>query len=234
MLTPPRVRTPRGLTFVEMVVALALVATVAIVIIVSPAVSPAVNRSSSIDNVEKAARTLQDLSEAIALWTNRGTGGQPSFLRVIGANPSALSQLTFPISTADRNSCAKSTPVSNTSKFSSSQSNKWTGGFFRQELPPTGFLVAPGFFADDTLRRYSTVFNPGGPPYFQEEYFSSNNSTTPGTLAIVMRNVKYSDALALAQRVEGDTSAIFGAVRFTKNVTNAPVDVEYHIAIHGC
>jgi len=222
----------RGVSLIEMVVAVALVAIVAVVIVVSPAMSS--NTTSGIDNVEKAARTLQDLSEAVGAWTNRGSGVQTSFFQVVRAYPSALSQLTFVIGTSDRNSCAKSTPISNNSKYTGPEANRWTGQFFRQELPTTGFLVAPGFFADDTLRRYSASFNPGGPPYFQEQYFSTNDNSTPGTLAIVMRNVKYSDAIALAQRVEGDTSAIFGAVRFTKNNQNLPVDVEYHIAIHGC
>jgi hypothetical protein len=49
-----------------------------------------------------------------------------------------------------------------------------------------------------------------------------------------MPNVKYTDAVALAQRIEGDTMGIWGAVRFTRNLTNAPVTVEYHIGIHGC
>ena len=88
--------------------------------------------------------------------------------------------------------------------------------------------------ANDTLLRYSATFNPGGPPYFVEQYFPTGNTTAAGSLAIVMPNVKYSDAVALAQRVEGDTIGIFGAVRFTRNTTNTPVTVEYHIGIHGC
>jgi len=103
-----------------------------------------------------------------------------------------------------------------------------------RDVRDNGFLVAPGFFAQDALLRYSAVYNPGGPPYFVQQYFSSTDNDTPGTLAIVMNDVKYQDALALAQRVEGDTLGIWGAVRFTRNLTNAPVTLEYHIAIHGC
>lgn len=218
---------------IEMVVALALVAIIGVTVIVVNASSSA-RGLGDLDNIEKAARTLQDLSEAVALWTNRGTGDETSFFQIIGANPGTLSHLTFLITTSQRNSCGRSTPLTNQSRYSAAQANRWTGEFFRQELPTTGFLVAPGFFALDTLLRYSAVFNPLGPPYFQQQYFTTSDGSTPGTLAIVMPDVKYTDALALAQRIEGDTTGIWGAVRFTKNLTNAPVTVEFHMGIHGC
>jgi prepilin-type N-terminal cleavage/methylation domain-containing protein len=224
----------RGFTLIEMVVALAVVALIGGVLLVANA-STSQRGLSDIDNIEKAARTLTDLSESMALWTERRSGIPTSFYHVIGANPGTLSHLTAPITTSQRNSCARGTPQQNATQYKNSQVALWEGQFFRQELPPVfGFLIAPGFFADDTLRRYSAVFNPAGPPYFVEEYFPSGNTTTPGTLAIVMRNVKYTDAIALAQRVEGDTMGVFGAVRFTRNIVNAPVTLEYHIGIHGC
>jgi hypothetical protein len=184
--------------------------------------------------VERAARILTDLSEAIALWTERRSGEPTSFFHIIGTYPGKLSQLTTPITTSDRNSCGLGLPQQNATRFKNAEVNRWEGQFFRQELPTTGFLIAPGFFANDQMLRYSAVFNPAGPPYFAEEYFPSGNTTTPGTLAIVIPNVKYTDAVALAQRVEGDPTGVFGAVRFLPNGTNAPVTVEFHIAIHGC
>lgn len=226
-----------ALTLIEMIVALAIVATIGLTIMVVNASSSGRSGLSETDNIEKAARTLQDLSEAVALWTNRGTGVQTSFFQKVGVNPGYLSHLTFLISTSDRNSCGRSTPLTNQSRYSAAQVNRWDGSYFRQELPTTGFLIAPGFFAKDTLLRYSAVYNPGGPPYFQQEYFTNANSSTPGTLAIVMDSVRYADALALAQRVEGDTLGIWGAVRFTRSAAytaNTPITVEYHIAIHGC
>jgi hypothetical protein len=237
MLTRGRTNERRAVTFIEMVVALALVAIIGVTVVVvtnrrgGPGGLTGVAED---DHIEKAARTLQDLSEAVALWTNRGSGIPTSFFQKIGTNPGTLSHLSFQITTNQRNSCGRSIPLTNQSRYTNAQVNRWDASYFRQELPTTGFLVAPGFFARDTLLRYSAVFNPNGPPYFQEEYFTTSNSTTPGTLAIVMPNVRYEDALALAQRVEGDTLGIWGAVRFTRNVTNAPVTVEYHIAIHGC
>jgi prepilin-type N-terminal cleavage/methylation domain-containing protein len=223
----------RGFTLVEMVVAIGLVAIIAVVILVSNAVNTSGRSISGSDNVDKAAETLAELSEAIALYSNNGSGAQNSFFQVVGENPGALSHLTVPITTNDRNSCGRSTPLTNNSKYKNASATRWTGQFFRQALPTTGFLVAPGFFADDVLLRYSAVFNPAGPPYFQEEYFTGNDATTPGTLAIVMRNVAIQDATALANRVDGDPTGIFGAVRFTPNGT-APITVEYHIPIHGC
>lgn len=223
----------RGFTLVEMVVAIAIVSLIGISLVVVNSFASQRGLSDQ-DNIEKAARLLTDLSEAMALWTERRSGEPTSFFHIIGGNPARLSQLTTPITTSDRNSCARGTPQQNATRYKNSQVNLWEGQFFRQELPVTGTLIAQGFFAEDEMLRYSAVFNPAGPPYFVEEYFPSGNTTTPGTLAIVMQNVKYSDAIALAQRIEGDTLGIFGAVRFTRNTTNAPVTVEYHVGIHGC
>ena len=233
MLKRLRLLVARGFTLVEMVVAIAIMGIIGVTVFVANA-STSQRGLSELDNVEKAARTLTDLSEAIALWTERRSGPPTSFFHIIGSNPGTLSHLTTPITTTQRNSCARGTPLNNATRYGNSQVNLWEGQFFRQELPTNGFLIAPGFFANDTLLRYSASYNPGGPPYFVEQYFPTGNTTAAGTLAIVMPNVKYTDAVALAQRVEGDTMGIFGAVRFTRNLTNTPVTVEYHIGIHGC
>jgi type II secretory pathway pseudopilin PulG len=222
-----------GITLVEVIVAVSVLAIIGIAIFVSATVSQG-STAGGDDNIDKAAHTLTDLSEAIALWTNRISGAPTSFFQVIGAYPGTLSQLTTPITTSDRNSCARGFPLNNATRYKNSQVNEWEGQFFRQELPPTGFLIAPGFFAQDTLLRYSAVMNALGPPWFNEQYFPSGNTTTAGTLAIVMHNVAYANAVGLARRVEGDTTGVFGAVRFLKNATNTPVTVEFHIGIHGC
>lgn len=223
----------RGVTLVEMVVAVGVIAIIGVTIVLANA-SASQRSINELDNVERAARVLTDLSEAIALWTERRSGEPTSFFHIIGSFPGKLSHLTTPITTSDRNICGLVPPLQNATRYKNSQANLWEGQFFRQELPTTGFLIAPGFFANDQLLRYSAVFNPAGPPYFQEEYFPSGNTSTPGTIAIVIPNVRYTDAVALAQRVEGDTSGVYGAVRFPQNTTNTPVTVEYHIAIHGC
>jgi prepilin-type N-terminal cleavage/methylation domain-containing protein len=226
-------RVRRALTLIETVVALAIVGIIALTIAI--ATGSAAQRSvNELDNVERAARILTDLAEAMALWTERRSGEPTSFFHIIGAYPGKLSHLTTPITTSDRNICGLGIPQQNATRYKNSEVNLWMGQFFRQELPATGFLIAPGFFANDQLLRYSAVYNPAGPPYFAEEYFPSGNTTTPGTLAIVIPNVKYTDAIALAQRVEGDTSGTFGAVRFPHNSSNSPVTVEYHVGIHGC
>lgn len=232
MLSRLRRVAARGFTLVEMIVAIAIIGVIGVTVFVSNA-STTQRGLSELDNVEKAARTLTDLSEAIALWTERRSGPPTSFFHIIGSNPGTLSHLTTPITTTQRNSCARGTPLNNATRYGNSQVGLWEGQFFRQELPTTGFLIAPGFFANDTLLRYSASFSPT-PPHFVQQYFPTGNTTAAGTLAIVMPNVKYTDAVALAQRVEGDTMGIFGAVRFTRNTTNTPVTVEYHIGIHGC
>lgn len=222
----------RGLTLIESVVALAIVGIAAVTIVLANA-SATQRSATELDNIEKASRMLTDLSEALALWTERRSGDPSSFFQIIGVNPGKLSHLTSPITTTDRNSCGLGMPQQNATRFKNAEVNRWEGQFFRQELPTTGFLIAPGFFANDQLLRYSAIRNPTGPPWFNQEYFPAGNTTTPGTLAIVIPNVKYEDAVALAQRVEGDPTGTFGAVRFTPNGT-APVTVEYHIGIHGC
>lgn len=220
----------RGLTLVEMLVAITILVVLGVAYYASSLTGSAATSSNvNADNIELAAQTLTDLSEAIGLYTNVKAAKITSFFQIVGANPSALSQLTNPISTSDRNSCSKSVPQTNSSLYTSAQVGNWAGQYFRRPLPRAGFLVAPGFFADDTLKRYGQ----SGPP-FSEQYFSNTNSTTPGTLAIVMRNVKYQDAVALAQRIEGDQSGLKGAVRFQSNTTNTPVTVEFHVNIHGC
>lgn len=222
----------RAFTLVEMIVAIAIIGIMGVTVFVANAATSQ-RGIADLDNVEKAARTLTDLSEAIALWTERRSGPPTSFYHIIGANPGTLSHLTTVITTSQGNSCARAA-LNTQTRYKNSQVALWEGQFFRQEMPTAGFAVAPGFFANDSLLRYSAVFNPAGPPFFTQEYFTNGNSTTPGTLAIVMQDVKYTDAIALAQRVEGDTMGVFGAVRFTRNTTNTPVTVEYHIGIHGC
>ena len=233
MLNRLRRLASRGFTLVEMIVAIAIIGIMGVTIFVANAGTRQRGLSDT-DNIEKAARTLTDLSEAIALWTERRSGPPTSFFHVIGSNPGTLSHLTTPITTTQRNSCARGTPLTNATRYGNNQVGLWEGQFFRQELPTTGFLIAPGFFANDTLLRYSAQYNPAGPPFFVEQYFPSGNTTAAGTLAIVMPNVKYTDAVALAQRVEGDTMGVFGAIRFTRNLTNTPVTVEFQIGIHGC
>jgi type II secretory pathway pseudopilin PulG len=222
----------RGTSLFEMVVALTILAIVGASVFVATKISQSVAVDD--DAIELAARRLSDLSEAIGLYTNTKAAKVTSFIQTVGANPRALSQLTSPISTNDRNSCGASNPLQNASFFGTSQVSQWAGQFYRMPLPVEGYFLAEGFMAQDTLKRYSTVFNPNGPPYFQEEYFSGIELKAPGTLAIVIPNVKYEDALALAQRFEGDQTGTRGAVRFSTGAPGSLVTVEFHTNIHGC
>ncbi len=88
--------------------------------------------------------------------------------------------------------------------------------------------IADGFFADDTLSRYdSTGVIRKVPPSS-----TNTNTTSWGTLAIVMQGVTRTDAEGLRTRVEGTSTATTGAVRFAPNTD--PVTVYYHFNIHGC
>jgi hypothetical protein len=222
----------RGVSLFEMVTALTILAIVGASMFMATRISQSVAVDD--DAIELAARRLSDLSEAIGLYTNTKAAKVTSFIQTVGANPRTLSQLTHPISTNDRNSCGASNPLSNASFFGSNQVSQWAGQFYRMELPLEGYFLAPGFMALDTLKRYSPTFNVNGPPYFQEEYFSGVETKAPGTLAIVIPNVKYEDALALAQRFEGDQTGTRGSVRFPASSPGTLVTVEFHINIHGC
>lgn len=220
----------KGVTLLEIVISVAIVA--AIAMYVTLAVGASSRSGGNVERVDKAAFVLSKLADATVKFANRDyNASQRSFTQQVGGltpggvNPGRLSQLFIPISGTDLNSCGGA--------FASGQVTLWAdatngGPFFPRPISTAGFNVSRGFFADDTLSRYDsagvvTKVPAGG----------TGDLSTPGTLAIVMRNVDIDDAVALATTLEGDQTGTTGAVRFTRNGT-APVTVYYHMAIHGC
>src|SRR5688500_1639235 len=193
----------RGATLFEVIITVAVMAVIAVAVYLNEAASSKVGGESA--NVDRAARILSEIADAAGRTT--GTGGATSFNQYIGnananvsANAGKLSQLTSKLVEGDLNSCMYA--------YTTSEVNRWIAPFYYRILPETGFNIAPGYFAQDSLIRY----NEAGVPTTVANRPDHNDAFSFGTLAIVMPNTQLPDAVALANRVEGDQSGILGAV----------------------
>ncbi len=219
--------TVRGVTLLEVVVTLAILAVLGTVIV--PAVETSSRIGGEAKRVDDAVSVLAALRDASVRY-NLGSVGDASFTRTIGLvpggiNPGRLSHLTNQIGASDFNSCGF--------PYTGTQAGRWIASFHRDVIvsstPMSTYQIAPGFIADDTLARYNQA---GDPLHLSST--ASTILTAPGTLAIVMRGVALSDAQALAARMEGDrTGGVNSIVRFTPNGI-LPINVYYHMEIHGC
>jgi prepilin-type N-terminal cleavage/methylation domain-containing protein len=228
----------RGVTLMEVVVSLAILAIFATVVIMN--VEGSARSGGEAKRIAEAAKMLERLRDAAVRYnygdpatgglSGRTVLGDTSFTSKIsgvanlrgGINPSRLSHLTNRITNTDQNSCGGNYTTA----------TNWTQNFFTRPIAVGGpFRIADGFIANDLMVRYNPAGNPAvlGP---------TSSVTGAGTLAIVIPNVALSDAEALAALMEGDQpsplgSGNFAVVRFTPS-GNAPVTVFYHMAIHGC
>jgi prepilin-type N-terminal cleavage/methylation domain-containing protein len=229
-----------GVTLVEVVVSIAILAIFATAVFVN--VGSSARTGDDAKRVEDAARMLEQLRDAAVRYNfgdpspgglnARTVAGDTSFTSKIsgpanlrgGVNPGRLSELTNKIANADLNSCG--------GQFGLTLAPNWTQNFFSRFIPVGGTIkLADGFVANDALERY----NPAG---VLTNLAPTTLTTGAGTLAIVIPNVALADAQALAMLAEGDQpsplgSGNFAVVRFTPS-GNAPVTVRYHMAIHGC
>jgi len=170
-------------------------------------VSSSISVKNDIDRINNVAKTLDDLSRAMAFF--EPTRQAFTFHQTIGVYPGRLSHITTVITASQRNSCG--------AFYSAGNVAAWTGGYYSRELPPAGFPIDAGFTSQDSLVR--TPSNTGGTPN--------------GTLAIVIPGVSAADAQMLASTVDGDSTGTVGTVRFTGNGSN-PVTVSYLTAVGGC
>jgi len=214
-----------GSTLLELVVTIAVLAAIGGVIYINQSRS-STQIGSDVERIDRASRVLSELADAIGRTT--GTGGATSFNQVIGqvnatvsANTGRLAQLTTPITTSQVNSCLYT--------YASSEAGRWATPFYYRFIPPSGFLIAPGFLVQDSLIRY----NNGTVALTVANRPAANDANSFGTLALVMPNTSRADADALAARVEGDQSGIQGAVRYNTSGTGA-VTLYYHFTIRGC
>lgn len=215
----------RGATLFEVIITVGIMAIIAGAVYINQAASSKLGGESA--NVDQAAILLSEIADAAGRTT--GTGGATSFNQDIGnananvsANAGKLSQLTTKLVVGDINSCMY--------EYTTSEVGRWVKPYYYRILPTTGFNVAPGYFAQDSLIRY----NQAGVPTTLANRPDHNDAFSYGTLAIVMPNTQLQDAVALANRVEGDQSGILGAVRYFPRDGSSPVTLEYHFTVRGC
>lgn len=214
----------KGVTLIEIIVTAMILGILGAVVYQNEAAATKIG--SDVARIDQAARVLGELADAIGRTT--GTGGATSFNQIIGqanatvsANAGKLSQLTKPITSFDLNSCMYT--------YTNSEAGRWTEPFYHRLLPTSGFQIARGFFAQDSMIRFNAV----GTPTTVANRPAQNDAFSFGTLAIVIPNVSAADAQALLNRVEGDPTGATGAVRYTP-AGSGNVTVYYHFTIRGC
>ena len=117
----------RGFTFIELIVALAIMTMIAAV------VTPVLVETLDQSRTEQARASLENLAEAIG-----------NFHDDVDEYPGYLSQLYDPITPARRNSCGQT--------YGNSDVNEWAGTYIDRVIPPTGLPVFVGTAQNELLR----------------------------------------------------------------------------------
>lgn len=182
------VRRRRGFALLAAVILIAVIAVVATVVTVT------ISGDNDQDRIERAADVLHRL--AAAMDTVNSTTSGSSFAGQINTKyPLMLSQLTHHISIADR--------WCNSALYTATDVTKWRGPYYHAPIPTTGYNVAPGFFANNTMVRVSAT-----------------------NLAIQMDNVSLADAQDLELVVEKKSTGAGPIVTFA---LTDPTSVQYHL-----
>lgn len=219
-------RMKRGFTLIEVVVGVTIAAVLAAAFYFTFNTS-----SSSQGGDDRSARAgaaavaLFDIASAIAALET--TNPPFSFLQTVGAYPSRLSQITTPITTADRNSCDRVTDAylgtaPPNPPVNPGYTQGWKGPYYIVSFPLNGTVqLAPGFLVQDDMIRIPG--NPGNNP---------NANQKAGRLQIVFPSVALLDAQALDLAVDSTSSDSTGTVRF--NPALNPTAVAYELRVSGC
>jgi prepilin-type N-terminal cleavage/methylation domain-containing protein len=215
----------RGFTLAEILVALAIAATLGVAIFAVN--SSSLVESGSLDTDTRATDARNKLSQiADAIAALQSTNPASSFLQTIGAYPLRLSQLTTQITTSDRNACKRagtdnytSAAIPTTGPDAPGYTLGWISPYFAQELPQAGgFELASGYVTQDTLVRSPAVPTGSGSGQF-------------GTLSIRLPSVVRADALALDAKVDFVVDGTKGTLRYG---AGDPVQVNYLLIVSGC
>jgi hypothetical protein len=181
----------------------AAVVTVVVLAVLATIVTKALSGGNDADRIAMVADVLKRFEVEIINPTG------PAFKINTGANPGRLSHLFRHITGADRNSCGA---LYTTSGGTNNVGNQ-RGPYHLVPYPTNGpFIISPGFVANDVLVR-----NP--------------NSSSAGTLAVVMDNVTLGDAKLLGRQVDGRVDGLGPYVRFA---LTDPTSVSYLIQVTGC
>jgi hypothetical protein len=170
---------------------------------------PALIRYDRVNRVIRTARMLTDLDTLI---TNQNANIK-DFHQRVGRNPSRLSHLTRPITTADQNACNRGTDF-----YTAGQVTNWqTWGPFGTYVPSPSGLETPIGMADDMMER---IPNTGG----------------AGNLAIVFSNVDGEDVEALDDYMDVGSGSASGIIIWTTPLAaDGSTTMRYLISISiGC
>lgn len=216
----------RGFTLIEVAVGVTIAAILAVAFYVtfslgSSTTSEAEDRAR---RAGEAATILYDIASTIAALET--TNPPTSFLQTVGAYPNTLSQLSTPITTADRNSCNRPTdaylgtpPPDPLVRPGYTQG--WKGPYYRMEFVAGGTTqIAKGFALQDDLIRV-----PATPPN------NPKADELAGRLQMRMPGVALLDAQALDAGVDYYVSGTAGTVKYT---ISDPTDVNFEITVSGC
>jgi len=215
-------------TLVEVVVGVAIAAVLAFALYASFGTSGGVGLSEEEDRAQRATQvavTMFDIASAIAALET--TNPPISYLQTVGAYPTRLSQLTTPITTADRNSCDRvadaylAGPNPTTGQSYPGYVGGWKGPYYITTFPLNGATqIAEGFVVQDDMVRIPA--NVGNNP---------NANQRAGRLAIRFPSVTQLDAVALDAAVDQTINNSEGTVRYT---ASDPTVVNYELRVSGC
>jgi prepilin-type N-terminal cleavage/methylation domain-containing protein len=192
-------RTRAGFTLIEVAVAAVLIA------VLAAATIPTLSEFTSNRDAASTANTLSQIGMGIAAFK---TGVLTTGSGTSNTYPRFISQLTAPITNANRNSCYNT--------HTNTAVNNWaaTGPFVTFNIPPGGLFTPLGVVQDSMVR--------------------TPNSANPGTLAIRM-TVDSIDAIRLDRVVDGGDGGAAGTLRFTFSVLALPAartaDVQYLVPV---
>ena len=216
-----------GFTLIEAVVGVTIAAILSFAMYMV-AGSRSMGGSEADDRAERAgqaAAVLFDIASAIAALET--TNPPVSYLQTVGAYPTRLSQLTTPITTADRNSCDRVADAYTNAAIPAGGPEYpgytlgWKGPYYIVAFVLNGSTqVASGFVVEDDMTRLPA--NVGNNP---------SDNELAGRLQIRMNNVSQLDAQALDASVDLTIAGTAGTVRYTGA---DPTTVEYELRVSGC
>ncbi len=225
-LEPRHMFAARGFTIMELVVALAIVITLAAVAFST--YNPIAE--SDVDRARLAATKLNELREAINGFepTLIPTSFQQNTITATntnGANPLRISDLTNKISSVSgqpnsKNSCGNT--------YVSTEVTAWAvrGPYWNGSVSGDSAVLAPGYVAQDLM--VATQADPAN-------FGAGTGGNVTQYLAIRMPSVSLLDAQNLAEVVDGDNTGAgtLRTVKFTPSGTNR-IPVDYLVVINGC
>ena len=195
---------PHGFTFIELLVALAIMLMVAAII--APPLLGMLDR----ERVNMGVDSMQSLIASIGEF-EADTDRYPGF----------LDQLPNTITTSMRNSCDGT--------YINPEVNRWAGPYLDRFIPTTGIPIGIGRAMNPLVREPAVVAVSGR----ASKKSRGAVNTASGTLALVVEGVREEDAFEVEAEIDGDGLPGAGTIQFTET-TDGFVELYYVIPIAGC